>query len=103
MGRVNDLPFSCANARFETDVNHKRGKPHGESATGGAVFNRPLTTSDSGMTLWLEYVVDKSGPGKWNGPPLWMMWYDQEGNPTLTESATFDKSHIKQMMARFIG
>ncbi len=103
MGLVNDLPFSCSNDRFETDINHKKGKRHGSSLTGGAVFTKPLTVNDSGLTLWLEYVVDKSGPGKWSGSPLWFMWYDQDGNPTNSESATFDISHIKRMMTRFIG
>jgi hypothetical protein len=66
------------------------------------VFTKPLTTNDVGITLWAEYVVDKAGPGKWNGSPLWLMWYDQDGNPTISESATFDLSHLRRMLMRFI-
>lgn len=49
-----------------------------------------------GYSLWLEYVVDRSGG--WE--PFWFMWYDSDGNPTIPMSGVFDRSQIQEMVAR---
>jgi len=94
-------PFTCSNARYHTD--DTQGHPHGDGNARGSVLDGPVCDDKAnGVSLWLEYVKDGHGVGGWNPDPLWLMWYDMDGNPTISQSATFDLSHLREMIGRFI-
>ncbi len=93
-------PFTSGNARFHTDID--QGHPHGTDQVKGSFFPHPIKLNPDGYSLWLEYVSDRDGPGGWSPAPLWFMWYDPKGNPTITHSATFDISMIRDIVGRFI-
>lgn len=97
MPKYQGLPFSCVNprGRFRTDTGGQRGgyshAPH--SATLGSALPGPLIVIPDGSSLWLEHVID-SRDG-WD--PLWLMWYDKQGNPRLTMSGVFDLPQLASM------
>jgi len=93
-------PFTSGNARFHTDID--QGYPHGTDQAKGSFFPHPIKLNADGYSLWPEYVSDSHGPGGWSPAPLWFMWYDAKGNPTITHSATFDISMIRDIVERFI-
>ncbi|MEQ6335427.1 hypothetical protein [Sphingobium sp. MK2] len=92
--------YICKNARYSTD--DSKGFCHGEGQPRGSVFPKALCTNEDGASLWLEYVKDLHGSGGWAGNPLWLMWYDVNGKPTISHSATFDLSHMREILSRFI-
>jgi hypothetical protein len=91
--RIDDQPFTCHNARFQTDT--EKGKPHGKGQASGSVFPEPLVPGEC-YSLWLEFVRDiKGGP-----EAFWLMWYDGEGTPTISVSGVIYADQIKQMTAK---
>jgi hypothetical protein len=85
------MRFFCKNRRFETDVS--KGFPHyGESK--GSVFDGPLRRSGN-YSLWLEHVIQPNDPDE---ELYWLMWYDQNGRPTIPESAVFNKADIQELL-----
>lgn len=91
--KLDGIPFTCANARFRTDVT--KGFPHGLNQARGSVFDSPLMDA-AGYSLWLEYIVDRDGG--WE--PFWLMWYDADGNPTIPMSGAFDQTQMREMVAK---
>ncbi len=100
MAKTWNGPFTSGNARFHTDTD--RGHPHGIDQAKGSYFPDPVKLNSDGYSLWLEYVSDNLGPGGWSPTPLWLMWYDPEGNPTIAHSATFDISMVRDVVGRLI-
>jgi hypothetical protein len=96
----NGQPFTCSNARYHTDTS--KGFPHGVGRAGGSYFDTAVIQAPDGYSLWMEYVVDGHGPGAWQPSPIWLMWYDPQGNPTISQSATFDLSMVREIVTRFI-
>jgi hypothetical protein len=103
MPKYQGQPFSCENPgkRFHTETSGQRGYEHKPPVTSGSALPAPLWVDPrDGGSLWLEHVIDTKGG--WD--PLWFMWYDKQGNPRLTMSATFDRSElatIAQSLAEF--
>ena len=93
---VNGLPFTCRNARFETDI--KVGFAHGANQALRSVLPQPLISAatNGGYSLWLEYLIDQHNT--MTGHCFWLMWYDAAGQPTLTMSGVFDKSGLAEMI-----
>ena len=83
------IPFSCGNRRYRTNVN--KGVQHGGSSTRGSVFQGPLI--NHGYSLWLEHVEEIE-----TGDEIyWLMWYDNNGFPTIPMSGIFDKDELSEM------
>lgn len=95
--RLEGKEFTCSNKRFHTDIT--KGERHGLRKARGSVFPQPLVSSDSGYTLWLEYVVDK----KEKGETFWLMWYDPNGSPTIPMSSVISADKIREMTSRLAG
>lgn len=91
--RIDDKPFTCRNARFETDI--QKGEPHGKGHARGSVFPEPLVPGDR-STLWLEFVRNTKG----GSDTFWLMWYDNEGTPAIPLSGVISVDQIKQMTAK---
>lgn len=100
MPRWNNHPFTCSNARYRTDT--FRGYPHGPDQAGGSVFPAAVFRDQDGYTLWLEYVMDSQGAAEFQAEPswLWLMWYDPMGEPTISQSATFDLAMLREIVSR---
>ncbi|GEL42841.1 hypothetical protein MEX01_34320 [Methylorubrum extorquens] len=92
--RLNGQAYTCKNYRFWTDTT--KGVAHGPGQVDGSVFASPLINSGA-YTLWLEHVVDNS---EGFNDPLWLMWYDDQGDPTIPLSGVFDKEQLKDVVAR---
>lgn len=89
--RLNGQAFTCSNYRFDTKTN--AGKPHGAGQASGSVFDTALVTHPGGYSLWLEHVTDKQG-----GPDVfWLMWYDQNGDPTIPASGVLDLQQLRDV------
>ena len=89
---INGQPFTCSSGRFETNID--RGKSHGKHDARGSVFGTAIDEQD-GDTLWLEYVHDSRGPDV-----LWLMWYDENGNPKTGGSSIIAIEKLKEMVRR---
>jgi hypothetical protein len=87
-------PFTCTNYRFETNI--QKGEPHGNSATLGSVFRDPLIQNADGYSLWLEHAIQKDTRDEY----YWLMWYDQQGKPTIPMSGIFARCDLEQMAGR---
>lgn len=88
------LNYTCANRRFRTDIS--KGQRHGRrSANRGSVFETPLAESN-GYSLWLEHVVDDS-----ENEYYWLMWYDDDGIPTIPLSGILSRDDIANMERLF--
>ena len=92
--RLGGQAYTCENRKFHTDTN--AGHPHGPNQAKGSVFTTPLYQAPT-HSLWLEYLVDKDA-GNWE--PMWFMWYDGNGDPTIPASGAFDKSSLNDIVAR---
>jgi hypothetical protein len=91
------LPYTCKNAKFETDTNS--GLPHSPGKPGGSYYPQALAGNiGASPSLWLEYVVEKPGlkPGRW----FWLIWYDPQGCPMTVSSAVFDRAQLREMLER---
>ena len=92
------LNFSCHNSAFRTDIG--RGNPHSNyAATLGSVTGQPLVRTSEGATLWLEHVEEVKTPTQ---KCYWLMWYDQNGIPTIPLSGVFDKSELGQLAQQLV-
>ena len=91
--RLEDQAFTCANSRFQT--NTRKPFPHGEGVAGGSVFEKPLAKTEQGDSLWLEHVLAKDG-----AEAFWLMWYDQDGNPTIPLSGVMSADEVREMSSR---
>jgi hypothetical protein len=93
------LDFTCENRAYVTNV--EKGFPHGASASvRGSVFDGPLILGAT-HSLWIEHVLEKGTSREC----YWLMWYDQQGMPTIPLSAVFDRADLEQMagrLARFV-
>ncbi len=78
--RIDDRPFTCRNARFETIE---------------SVFSEPLIPGEN-YTLWLERVRDRKG----GSDKFWLMWYDEEGTPTIPLSGVISADEMREMVAK---
>lgn len=94
------MPWICSNARYATDTT--QGYPHGPGNPEGSYFPTHIAENDDGGTLWLEYITDNSVSAAWSSPPLWLMWYDVNGNATIKHSAAFELRHIGEIVSRII-
>lgn len=85
------VPFSCENRRFRTNLG--AGEPHSPfSDSRGSAIAGPLVLHD-GYSLWLEHVEEiESGVNLY-----WLMWYDNNGVPTIPLSGVFDETELKRM------
>ena len=88
------LDYTCQNKRFRTDI--EQGYSHGPARTKGSVFEVPLIDRD-GYSLRLEHVEEIETGNKY----YWLMWYDQEGKPTIPMSGIFDKDELVEMAKNF--
>jgi hypothetical protein len=86
------LDFTCANARFRTNIN--MGESHDDCPSRGSVLREPLVQNDEGYSLWLEYVSEPRNP---DAHYYWLMWYDPTGQPTIPMSSIFSHEHIANM------
>lgn len=91
----NRLSFSCENGRYKTNI-HK-GFSHGSSTTKGSVLKDPLV--DYGYSLWLEHVVENATGAE----VYWLMWYAEDGKPTIPMSGIFDKDELAEMSKQLTG
>lgn len=89
--KINGEPFTCENKGFATAV-HK-GQAHGDGLACGSVFSSALLDHPD-YSLWLEHVTDKR---KGTSDSFWLMWYDRNGNPTITVSGVFGKNELRKM------
>lgn len=88
------IPFSCENRKFMTNIT--KGEPHSPcSSTLGNVLDTPLIDY-GGYSLWLEHVTEKESGGE----IYWLMWYDQEGRPTIPLSGVFGRDDLETMVGR---
>lgn len=88
------IPFTCQNYGFETNI--EKGEPHRpNSNVRGSVFAEPLIDHD-GYSLWIEHVRERQAGGEC----YWLMWYDNEGIPTIPLSGVFDRGDLESMVAR---
>jgi hypothetical protein len=94
--RLNGVPFTCSNSRYNTNI--EKGKPHGRGEARGSVFDKPLVSSN-GYTLWLEHVIDR----KYDRETLWLMWYKPDGTPTIPMSGEIPADQVKAMASRLAG
>jgi hypothetical protein len=90
----NRLEHTCQNRRFRTDI--EQGFSRGVRGTRGSVFKKPLIDRD-GYSLWLEHVEETETGNKY----YWLMWYDQDGKPTIPLSGIFDKDELVEMAKNF--
>jgi hypothetical protein len=90
---IGGSPFTCRNKRFQTDVT--KGEPHGAGNARGSVFDDALI-NNGGYSLWLEHVEDHLH----GGDIFWLMWYDQNGAPTIPASGVFDLAELRSMNSR---
>lgn len=95
----NKIEFSCGNDRFWTNIN--KGYPHGVSSTRGSALKDPVVSpsENDGYSLWLEHVVEAKGEGEL----YWLMWYDENGKPTISMSAIFNKEELAGMVKQLVS
>ena len=93
------VDFSCENYRFRTSI--ARGMPHGQCPTGGSVTGEPLIQTSDGFTLWLEH-VESADAGEDGNQLYWLMWYDQNGIPTIPLSSIFDRDQLTEMLRQLL-
>jgi hypothetical protein len=88
------LNYTCFNRAYSTNIN--KGFSHSNlSTTRGSVLENPLINSN-GYTLWLEYVIDRDG----DDDIYWLMWYDENGCPTMPMSAIFTRNDLANMISQ---
>jgi hypothetical protein len=95
---VEGRPFTCKNARFQTNI--LKGYPHKKHApnTNGSVLEEALLELDDGRSLWLEHALDTQD----NIEEYWLMWYEKNGVPTIRTSAIFGKEELEKMVGRLM-
>jgi hypothetical protein len=88
------IAFSCENRRFMTNIT--KGEPHSPySSTLGNVLDTPLIDYGD-YSLWLEHVTEKE-----SGEEIyWLMWYDEQGCPTIPLSGVFGRGDLETMVGR---
>ena len=94
--RLNGQAYTCSNSRYHTNTD--KGSPHGVGNALGSVFPQALV--NTGYSLWLEHVLGPDGE-----EVFWLMWYDQQGSPTIPLSGIFDGPDIQTIsrgLASFI-
>jgi len=101
MPRYQGQAFSCANprGRFHTDTSGRRGFPHLPSLTPGSALPEPLFR-DGERSLWLEHVVDENAG---RSDPVWLMWYDHDGNPELDMSTVFTVNDLSTLVGSLVN
>lgn len=94
----NEIVFSCGNKRFWTNIG--KGFPHGASSTRGSALKDPVIPANEsgGYSLWLEHVVDANEEELY-----WLMWYDENGKPTISMSAIFNKEELAAMLKQLVS
>lgn len=94
----NKIDFSCGNDRFWTNID--KGFPHGASSTRGSALKDPVipASESGGYSLWLEHVVDANEEELY-----WLMWYDENGKPTIPMSAIFNKEELAAMVKQLVS
>ncbi len=90
----NRLPFTCENSRFRTNTD--KGFPHYPRAdTRGNVIKSALVDYGN-YSVWLEHAFDKLEEEEM----YWLMWYDEDGVPTIPMSGVFGRDELENMVSR---
>jgi len=88
------VAFTNENSRFRT--NTAKGYPHGLGQPAGSVFPDPLF--DEGFSLWLEHVIERATGRE----SYWLMWYDENGRPTIKVSGVMSRDDLKILAQKLI-
>jgi hypothetical protein len=75
--------------------------PHGSCPTRGSVTGEPLIQTADGFTLWLEH-VESTDVGQGGDQLYWLMWYAQNGIPTIPLSGVFDRDQLTEMVQQLM-
>jgi hypothetical protein len=74
----------------------RKGFPHAPgAATVGSVLEGALIDYGD-YSLWLEHVLEKDTGAE----VYWLMWYDDQGCPTIPLSGVFGRDGLEQMAGR---
>lgn len=88
------MPFTNENSRYRTNV--EKGHPHGVGQPRGSVFSEPIFSD--GYSLWLEHVIEPATGEE----AYWLMWYDQNGRPTIKVSGVLSRDDLRNLAHKLI-
>lgn len=90
-GNINDgtrdLPFTCENRGYRTDISHGYEHHQGEGYRGSAT-RTAIYEEEGDYSLWLEHAVKVSNS---NDRTLWLIWYTPDGRPSIPGGALISK------------